>query len=148
MAASQQMDLFEAARRTRVSTEEAGHGHGLGVRLRRTIKSAIADCRLSRDEIADALSARLGASVAKTTLDTWTAESKRTHRLPAEYLPDLVAVLHDPAPLRLLVESAGYRMVTEETYMRSEIARMDMEEKRLRSERRMLEKLLSSRGGK
>ena len=142
---SQQVDLFEYARRREMSADAGADGQSLAQRLRRAIAAAISGCSHSRDQVADRMTELLGTPISKAQLDTWTAESKTGHRFPAEYLPALMAACDDPGPMRLLAEAAGMRLVSEETFMRSQIAVLAEEEARLRGERKLLEKLLGTK---
>jgi hypothetical protein len=142
---SQQVDLFEFAARRSTSGGAGAGRHDVAIRLRKAIRQAISGSPKSREQLADELTEKLGAPITKAMLDTWTAESKPGHRFPAEYLPALTAACGDPAPLELLADAAGYRLVSQETFVRSEIARLAEEERRVRLERKLLERLLRGR---
>jgi len=108
-------------------------------RLRLSLCAAIKQCQLSRWEIAGKISHLLGQEISKYQIDTWTAESKDGHRIPAEYLPAFCLVTGDHGPLRALAEVAGLFALPGPDALRSEIRRLEEEAKRINQERRKRE---------
>jgi hypothetical protein len=77
--------------------------HELDAVLRAALKSAVAVSQLSREQIADALGARLGRAVSPATVDTWIAVTKSAHHLPADAVPVLCEILKDDTLQRQLL---------------------------------------------
>ena len=72
--------------------------------LRQLASEAIANCTLSREQIAEHMSYVLGLQVTVIMLNCWTAESKDRHRFPLAFLP---AFCHATGDQRLLECVAG-----------------------------------------
>lgn len=70
-------------------TEPAAGSLAYGPELRALITQMIKDSPYDRYEIAARMSRYLGTTISKTTVDTWTADSKHQHRFPFEYAPAL-----------------------------------------------------------
>ena len=111
-------------------------------RLRLAIAKAIKQCSLSRWEIAGKMSHMLGIEVSKFQIDSWTAESKEGHRVPAEYLPAFCMVTGDHGPLRMMAETAGLFALPGPDALRAEIQKLDEESKRIGREKRKRELFL------
>jgi hypothetical protein len=75
--------------------------------VRASLAQTVRTNRKSREEIALGLSARLGASITKTMLDAWTAESRPGHRFPLEYLPAWIRETGDYSLLKIICEELG-----------------------------------------
>lgn len=104
--------------------------------LRQALFSAIKNCTLSRHQIAGEMSHLLGCEVSKTTIDTWTAESKEHHRIPAEYLPAFCKATGDLEPIRVLAECGGMFAMPGPEALRAEIQKYDEQERKARAEKR------------
>lgn len=63
--------------------------------LRNLVTRIIKDSGMSRTEIAEELSLRVGQPISKRMLDDWTAESKKRARLPACYVQALCEITND-----------------------------------------------------
>lgn len=105
-------------------------------RLLRAVTGAIKQCPLSRWEIAGKMSHLLGVEISKFQIDSWTAESKEGHRLPAEYLPAFCLVTGDHGPLRIMAETAGLFALPGPDALRAEIQRLDEQERQIKAEKR------------
>ncbi len=142
---SGQMSLLSLLTQARqdASQDPAGEGSGnVRERLRLSLCAAIKQCTISRWEIAGRMSHLLGCEISKFQLDSWTAESKDGHRIPAEYLPAFCLVAGDHGPLRILAEVAGLFALPGPDALRSEIRRLEEEAKRINQERRKREMFL------
>lgn len=84
----------------------------------------------------------VGQEISKYMLDAWTAESKDGHRMPAEFLPAFCLVTEDRRPLGLLAENAGLFALPGPDALRSEIRKLEEEERRIKQERRKREMFL------
>ena len=143
---SRGLDLFEWANRPRESTSADANSQAIGTALRSVLSDVLRKSRFSREQVADRMGEFLGAVITKAMLDTWTAESKGGHRFPAEYLPAFVRATGNQEPLQFLAEVSGYHLVTDAQFARSEITRLAEEERRLRTRRQTLEKIIQVRG--
>jgi hypothetical protein len=76
--------------------------------LRQLLSQAIRSCPLSRVQICEALTRRLGVKVKPFMLDSYTAESKKPARFPAAWVPALCEVTGNNELQRRLL-SAGDR---------------------------------------
>lgn len=104
-------------------------------RLRLSLLTAMNHPTKSRWKIAGEMSHLLGLEVSKHQLDGWVAESK-AHRFPAEYLHVFCRVTENYEPLRILAEGAGVYLMKSEEALRSEIQKLDEDERKLRAEKR------------
>lgn len=75
--------------------------------VRASLAQTVRASAKSREEICLGLSARLGIKITKTMLDGWTAESRRGHRFPLEYLPAWIRETGDLSLLKILCEELG-----------------------------------------
>lgn len=77
--------------KSRGNLDKAQQADGDAV-LRRLLTQAIRSCPLSRVQICEALTHRLGVKVKPFMLDSYTAESKKPARFPAAWVPALCEV--------------------------------------------------------
>ncbi len=133
-----QMSLFDVLKRVAASKPEPSPEGDLDVanKLRLALITAIKQCSLSRHQIAGEMSHLLGHEVSKTTIDTWTAESKERNRIPAEYLPAFCRVTGDREPIRLLAERGGMFAMPGPEALRAEIQKFTEQESKARAEKR------------
>ena len=141
-----QMSLFDVLTRIQVeAAEEAVQDVGvlnIAEELRLSLIKAIRNCRLSRHQIAGEMSHLVGCEVSKTTIDTWTAESKERHRIPAEYLPAFCKATGDLDPIRIMAECGGMFAMPGPEALRAEIQKYDEQERKARAEKRKRMKYL------
>jgi hypothetical protein len=133
-----QLSLFDVIRECSARVpEQAKEGEmDIANSLRLALVEAIRVCPLSRHQIAGEMSHLLGVEVTKTTIDTWTAESKERHRIPAEYLPAFCRATGDREPIRMLAEMGDMYAMPGPEALRAEIQRLTEEESRARAEKR------------
>lgn len=70
--------------------------------------------QISRDRIADRMNLALPGlkkPITRRLVDSWMADSKEFHRVPAEYLPALCWALEDESPVEVIVRALGNEMV-------------------------------------
>lgn len=136
---TKQISLFDVLQRIQDDREVEPTAEGemnIAENLRLSLVRAIKNCSLSRHQIAGELSHLLGCEVTKTTIDTWTAESKEQHRIPAEYLPAFCAATGDLEPIRILAECGGMFAMPGREALRAEIQKYDEQERKARAEKR------------
>ncbi len=133
-----QMSLFDVLQScVEKKNDRAAEGElNISNTLRLALVEAIDLCPLSRHQIAGEMSHLLGCEVSKTTIDTWTAESKERHRIPAEYLPAFCRVTGDREPIRLLAEHGDMYAMPGPEALRAEIQKFDEQERKARAEKR------------
>ena len=145
------MNLFDVLKRIQdEKVEELTVDVGalnIAEKLRLSLIRAIKDCHLSRHQIAGEMSHLLGYEVSKTTIDTWTAESKEQHRIPAEYLPAFCKTTGDLEPIRILAECGGMFAMPGPEALRAEIQKYDEQERKARAEKRKRLKYLEDMEG-
>lgn len=136
---TRQMSLLDILQRVQDEHEDVQQTEGrlnIAERLRQALAEAIRNCQLSRHQIAGEMSHLLGCEVSKATIDTWTAESKEGHRIPAEYLPAFCKVAGDLTPIRIIAETGGMFAMPGPEALRAEIQKYDEQERKARSEKR------------
>lgn len=79
--------------------------------IRNLLEQAMRNTRLSRPQIADAMSYLTGTRITERMLYAYTAPSKQDHRWPLSWTLSLCAVTGDWRIFGELVEKAGYRMI-------------------------------------
>lgn len=117
-------------------------------RLRQEVREGIRLCGLSRFQIAGEMSHLMGREVAKTTIDTWTAESKEGHRIPGDAIPAFCAVTKYNGPVRLLVETSGLFALPGPDALRAEIRRLEEDRRKIVAEKHKRELFLKEMEGK
>ncbi|HHL33134.1 MAG TPA: hypothetical protein ENJ30_02075 [Desulfobulbaceae bacterium] len=145
-----QVSLFDLLKRCAAGeTDKAREGElNIADRLRGALVNAIKQCPLSRHQIAGEMSHLLGHEVSKTTIDSWTAESKERNRIPAEYLPAFCRVTGDREPIRLLAECGDMFAMPGPEALRAEIQKFDEQERKARAEKRKRMRFLEDMSGK
>jgi hypothetical protein len=135
---NRQMSLFDVLKQVATSSPEQSSEGELDIanKLRLALVAAIKQCSLSRPQIAGEMSHLLGREVSKTTIDSWTAESKDGNRIPAEYLPAFCRVTCDRAPIMLLAEKGDMFAMPGPEALRAEIQKYSEQESKARSEKR------------
>jgi len=134
-----QMSLFDVLQQCAASEANKEITEGdldIANRLRLVLIRAIKESPLSRHQIAGEMSHLLGHEVSKTTIDSWTAESKERHRIPAEYLPAFCRVTGDREPIRLLAEHGDMFAMPGPEALRAEIQKFTEQESKARAEKR------------
>lgn len=105
-------------------------------RFRESISQAIKSSPLSRYQIAARMSELVGQDITKTMLDSWTAESKEAHRMPAIFVPAFCEATGDTAPLRMLTKPVNVFCLPGPEALRAEIQRLDEEISRKQREKK------------
>lgn len=135
---TRQMSLFDVVKQISESDAAQSREGELDIanKLRMALVEAIRQSHLSRHQIAGEMSHLLGFEVSKTTIDTWTAESKERHRIPAEYLPAFCRATGDREPIRILAEYGGMFAMPGPEALRAEIQKLSEQEAKARAEKR------------
>jgi hypothetical protein len=112
----------------------------LGLRIKDAISEAIKNSGLKRYAIAGQMTEHLGIEITESMLNSWTAESKEAHRMPAEYYPIFCKLTQDYAALEILVAAAGGRMAKSEEIYFLEMGRLQQVEKTIQQKRAQLQR--------
>lgn len=112
----------------------------LGLRIKEAISEAIKNSGLKRYAIAGQMAENLGIEISESMLNSWTAESKEGHRMPAEYYPIFCKLTKDYAILEILVAAAGGRMAKSEEIYFLEMGRLSQAEKSIRKKQSQLQR--------
>ncbi len=102
--------------------------------FRRELKVAIDDSGMDRYEVAARMSRLLGREITKSHLDQWTALSTVQRRIHADSLKALCEITDNWSALKLLVESCGFRMLTQDEAICAEYGAKMMLKKMIDSE--------------
>jgi len=126
---SKQLTLFDEVAKICEQEQQAPATGSCNIQftLKEAIAKSMSNCKLSRYEIAGAISNLLGIDVSKYQLDSWTAESKDGHRLPAEYLVAFCRVTGSYEPLKLICKKLGLFIMPGSDALRSEIHKLEEE---------------------
>ena len=112
----------------------------LGLRIKEAISEAMKNSGLKRYAIAGQMAEYLGIEITESMLNSWTAESKEGHRMPAEYYPIFCKLTKDYTILEILTASAGGRMVKSEEIYLLEMGRLQQAEKVIQRKRTQLQR--------
>ncbi|MDX5595293.1 hypothetical protein [Pseudovibrio sp. SPO723] len=105
----------------------------LPAKVARALSEALRTDRRSREEVAAALSDRLGEAIRRDSLDAWASEARESSNISAYRLMALVAVLNSKELLNELL--TGTDMIVVDRKYRPLIERELMEEAQLRLKR-------------
>lgn len=120
----------------------------LGLRIKEGISEAMKNSGLKRYTIAGQMTEYLGIEITESMLNSWTAESKEGHRMPAEYYPIFCKLTKDYTIMDILTASADGRMVKSEEIYLLEMGRLQQAEKTIRQKQSQLQREWNrARGG-
>lgn len=144
------LDLFTGELATGASplgTKEpaAGSLHH-GSEIRAIITQAVKESPFDRHEIAARMSRALGQTISKSTLDSWTADSKHQHRFPFEFVDAFEQATGSYALTNWLAEKRGGQFVVGREVLLAELGRIaGMENDLRRYKTRIKQELRSGR---
>ena len=98
------------------------------------------DTVMSRDDVAEAMTTRLGRRVSKAQLDQWSAPSQDDRRIPVDALRALGLVTGDWRALHVLVEGCGFKALTPEEAVCAEFGALAAVRRRIDGRSRELTK--------
>ena len=119
----------------------------LGTRMKEAIADAIKNSGLKRYDIAGQMSEFLSTEITESMLNSYTAESKECHRMPAEYIPTFCKLTKDYTVLEILVAAAGGRMAKSEEIYYMEMGRLQQAEKSIQQKRAQIQRELDRTRG-
>jgi aspartate aminotransferase-like enzyme len=128
-------DILKNYQEENQTTRPAG-SFDIDRQFREAISLALKNCPLSRWQVAARMAELTGSEITKAMLDSWTAESKETHRFPAIYLPAFCEAAGCSEPLRMLGKLVGVFVLPGPEALRAEIQRIEEEINRKQTEKR------------
>jgi hypothetical protein len=148
----QQLDLFSAVaelasnqRRTLDPGSDAGT-FNIDTSIRELVTQTLKATPKSRYQIAAHMSELTGCEITKFQLDTWSAESKETHRFPLQYLPAFVTACDSKSLLRFLCEKCGGMYIEGKESLHMELGRLDFAKQQAGKKERAIRGLLETMG--
>ena len=119
----------------------------LSSRIKEAISEAMKNSGLKRYAIAGQMSELLAVEITESMLNSYTAESKECHRMPAEYIPTFCKLTKDYTVLEILVAAAGGRMAKSEEIYYMEMGRLQQAEKSIQQKRAQIQRELDRTRG-
>lgn len=107
--------------------------------VRTVVTDSIKRSSLSREQIAERMTAFLGLKVTARMITAFTAESKELHRWPGAWDRAFCAAVEDDTLLKCRAEAAGYRLIRGEEIQLLELGRQYLRRKRATEETELLE---------
>jgi hypothetical protein len=114
----------------------------IDIQLRETISLGLKKSPLSRYQIAARMSELLGVEITKAQLDSWTAESKESHRFPAAYLPAYCEATGDKEPICLMAELLHCYIIENREALLIQLGKIKHEKKELGDQERTIYRVL------
>lgn len=111
--------------------------------VRHAVSAAMKGCALSREQIAEQMTALLGVRVTEKMLNSYSAESGQAHRWPAAWDRAFSRVTGDDTLLVCRVIAAGLRVITPDECALLELGRELLRQQRASEKIALLEKRLS-----
>jgi len=94
------------------------------------------ECPLSRWQVAGSMSELTGTEITKSMLDSWTAESKEGHRMPAVFVPAFCIMTKSTRTLEVMTRHVGVFVLPGADALRSEVRHIDEEIELLKAEKK------------
>jgi len=126
------LDLIQESERSKTDPQDGAFD--IDSQYREVITSCLKNCPLSRYQVAARMSELLGREITKSMLDSWTAESKDGHRMPAIFLPAFCQAVGSYEPLKLLGRLIGIYVLPGPEALRAEIQRYNEKLSRIKKE--------------
>lgn len=115
--------------------------------LREMVSSSLKNTTRSRLEVAAEMSKLIDEKITKTTLDTYSAESKKGHRLPAAYLVAFSHAVQDKSILRFICMKAGGLFVEGEDALLLQLGKIEEQKRELLNREKTIRDLIHSLRG-
>lgn len=97
--------------------------------VKEALRSALANCGLSREIVADELSRLTGESVSIHHINNWAAAGKTDRSVPLDMLAALTIVTGDPGPARVALERGGLVVLEPDQVPYFELGRITAEDR-------------------
>lgn len=134
-------DLSEKQRNLSACNEPPG-GLNIDAAVREMVSDGLKKTTLSRYQVAAAMSRLLGREITKSQIDSWSAESKQSHRLSVVYLPAFIEATGDKEILRLICDKAGGYFIEGDDALKLELGKIQEEKKDLQKKERTIREFL------
>jgi len=139
-------DLIQSFHEAIINSKPPG-SFDIDRQFRESISESLKRCSLSRYQVAARMSELVGYEITKSMLDSWTAESKESHRFPAIYLPAFCESVRDYTPLKILGQLVGVFVMPGPEALRAEIKRIEEEISKKRCEKKKKAYFFEGNGG-
>ncbi len=150
---SNQLNIFDLIQRVSdkqksiIQKEQIPGTLNIDLTLREMISQSLKRSKLSRYDVVAEMSNLLGKEITKTTLDTFSAESKGNHRFPVTYLNALMEATGDKSILRLICEKAGGFFIEGEDALTLELGKIHEQKRELQKKEKTIKDFLASLRG-
>lgn len=141
-AGSKQLSLIDLIQSTKPAPVRPG-AYDIASQVREWLIVALKGSPDSRHMAAAKISELTGQEIHKTTLDAWTAESKESHRVPAELIPAICQVTGDWGAFDILAEPAGGRFFRGRSALVAEAGQLNAQIKEMQRRQRELDRRIS-----
>ncbi|MDR1702482.1 MAG: hypothetical protein LBR56_06880 [Sporomusaceae bacterium] len=133
---SKQMSIFDILEEVETRKEKGPAPGSLNIqqRIKETLSHALKNAPCKRWEIAGRMSEYTGVEITESMLNTWTAESKETHRFPMEYGPAFCWATGDYGIAELFSKVCGGSFIKSEEVILLELARIEEAKRKLLEE--------------
>jgi len=110
--------------------------------VREALTQDLAECGLSRDDVAAEMSRLTGEPISRNHLDNWCSDAKREWRFPAEFSTAFCAVTGGTRVLQAILDGTGHGLADEKTMTLAEYGQILVEDKKRAAKRRKLQERL------
>ncbi len=115
----------------------------LDSQIRELVSEGLKRSPLSRHQIAAEMSTVMGKEVTKTTLDTFSAESKGNHRLPACYVAAFGVATGDTTIISAICEAVGGAFLPDVETLTLELHKIQGEKRELKEREQIIKELMT-----
>ena len=113
--------------------------------VRRMLTDTLKSSPYDRNVIAERMSDLLGRQITKAQLDSWSAESKETHKFPLAYLPALIVAAEDKTLIRMISRRCDGYFIESEDALRLELVKLEDAEQDIRKRKKDLKSFFERR---
>ncbi|MFQ5901579.1 MAG: hypothetical protein ACE5IH_08495 [Thermodesulfobacteriota bacterium] len=146
-----QLPLFDVIKdiekRQKEERTEAG-SFNIRHRLIALLNKALKESPLSRELVAGKMSELTGEDTTKTTIDSWTASSKKKNRFPAESLPAFMKATGSREILKVMAEMVGCYLIEGKDALFTELGRIEKTKEELAKKEKLIRQKLRQLGVK
>ena len=113
--------------------------------VQEAVQSALKNCPLSREEIADEMSRLLGEKITPNHIANWAAESKNGWRMPLEYAAAFSVITNDNRVIKAAFSGSGINVLEDSEMVYYKIGKASEEQRelaaKLKAERSRLQEM-------
>lgn len=111
--------------------QELNSGMVLTAKVKQAMSDDIADCQLSREQIAEQLSAITGVRVSVAMINDYAAQTK-THKFPLAWIPGWCSIVRSQRLFSIVVKAMDLHLATPEDMKFAKYGRLVLDERRER----------------